>query len=173
MTPRRSNFIADYTFARVTDIPPDFLRKAGVTGLILDLDNTLTRWEQDEAPADIAQWVQLMKDSGFALVILSNGLREKQAKVSRQLAVPLVATRLPKPFALGFREALKALGVPLENAAVVGDIVFTDIWGANRLGLKTVLVEPLSPIDFTGTKVWRFFEWLFKLRRPARPGGGE
>lgn len=173
MTRKRSNFIADYTFVRVTEILPGFLRGAGVTGLILDLDNTLTRWEEDEVPADIAQWVQSLKDAGVALVILSNGLRGKQAKVSRQLGVPLVATVLPKPFALGFREALKVLGVPRENAAVVGDIVFTDIWGANRLGLKTVLVEPLSPIDFTGTKVWRFLEWLFRLRRLPGRGGGE
>lgn len=173
MKRRRSNFIADYTFERVTNIPLEFLREVGVTGVILDLDNTLTRWEEDEVPADIAQWVQSLMDAGFALVILSNGLRGKQLKVSRQLGVPLVVSLLPKPFPLGFGEALKTLGVPRENAVVIGDIVFTDIWGANRLGLKTILVEPVSPIDFTGTKIWRFFERLFNLRRSARRGGGE
>jgi uncharacterized protein len=69
---------------------------------------------------------------------------------------------------MGFRLALKRLALPPESVAMVGDIVFTDIYGANLLGIKTILVDPLSNIDFPGTKVWRLFEAVFKLRHPHR-----
>jgi hypothetical protein len=33
----------------------------------------------------------------------------------------------------------------------------------------TILVEPLSPVDFLGTKVYRFLETVIRLRRPLHP----
>jgi predicted HAD superfamily phosphohydrolase YqeG len=45
------------------------------------------------------------------------------------------------------------MGVTAEEAAVVGDQVMTDIWGGNRCGLPTILVEPLSGIEFIGTRL--------------------
>ena len=130
--------------------------------VLLDLDNTLTRWEEDRAAPAVPEWVGALKQAGIRLVILSNGLRDKQETVSRALEVPLVRAPLPKPFAAGFVKALEVIGLPRKQVAMVGDI-----WGANRLGIRTMLVEPLSPRDFPGTKVWRALEVLFRLRRPC------
>jgi HAD superfamily phosphatase (TIGR01668 family) len=156
----------DYHIPRADGITPEFLAGAGIEGLILDLDNTLTRWEEIEAARGIAEWVSVMKTAGVRMVILSNGLHGKQEHVSAELQIPLISAPFPKPFAIGFRIALKKLGLPPEKAAMVGDIVFTDIFGANLLGIKTILVDPLSRIDFPGTKVWRLLEAVFKLRHP-------
>jgi len=160
-------FRPHHKFARANEITPELLNRLGVRGLILDLDNTLTRWEEDRAAPAVPEWVDTLKQAGIRLVILSNGLREKQETVSRALEVPLVRAPLPKPFAAGFVKALEVIGLPREEVAMVGDIVMTDIWGANRLGIRTMLVEPLSPRDFPGTKVWRALEVLFRLRRPC------
>lgn len=161
-------FRPDHKLARVNEITPELLSRLGVRGLILDLDNTLTRWEDAEVAPTVPEWVQSLKRSGIRLVILSNGLREKQKAVASALDLPLVRAPLPKPFAVGFLKALEVTGLPRKQVAMVGDIVVTDIWGANRLGIRTMLVEPLSPRDFPGTKVWRALEVLFNLRRPCR-----
>lgn len=160
-------FRPDHKFSRVGEITPEILKELGVRGLILDLDNTLTRWEEDRVARSVPEWIEALKHAGMRLVILSNGLREKQDAVSRALDLPLVRAPLPKPFAAGFVRALDVIGLPREEVAMVGDIVVTDIWGANRLGIRTMLVEPLSPRDFPGTKVWRALEVLFNLRRPC------
>ena len=160
-------FRPDHKFSRAGEISPEFLAREGIYGLILDLDNTLTRWEEDKVAPGIPEWIGALKDAGIKMVILSNGLRAKQDTVSRALELPLVRAPLPKPFAVGFTKALEVLGLPREEVAMVGDIVMTDIWGANRLGIRTMLVDPLSPRDFPGTKVWRALEVLFRLRRPC------
>jgi len=161
-------FRPDYAFEHVTGITPRFLAEQNIHAVILDLDNTLTRWEQGELAPGVQEWVRALQEARFRLVILSNGLRAKQRKVAEELEVPVVVARLPKPCAAGFRRALKTLGVPAQRAAMIGDIVFTDIWGANRLGILSILVEPLSSCDFPGTKLWRLLERLFRLRRPCR-----
>lgn len=163
--------LPDFKFDLPQEITVEFLRQEGISGLILDLDNTLTRWEEVEAAPGIAEWVGTMKAANVKMVILSNGLHGKRLHVSAELELPLISARLPKPFAVGFRLALKRLELPPENVAMVGDIVFTDILGANLLGINTILVDPLSSIDFPGTKVWRLLEAVFKLRHPHRKQG--
>ncbi len=158
----------DYVFTCATGITPEFLSREGISGIILDLDNTLTRWEDANVAPGIAEWVQALKDAGIVLVILSNGVRNKQVSVSKSLDIPLITSIMPKPLAGGFRRALHLLELPCEKVAMVGDIIFTDILGANRLGIKTILTDPLSRIDFPGTKVWRLLEVVFRLRRPYR-----
>ncbi len=166
-------FRPDCAFKRATEIAPNFLTRRGIGGLILDLDNTLTRWEDEEVASGITEWVRSLLEAGVRLVILSNGMHGKQARVSQALGLPIVIARLPKPFAQGFAEALRVLGLPKEKVAMVGDIVFTDIWGANRLRICTILVDPLSARDFPGTKVWRMLERMFGLRRPAEGAGAQ
>ena len=73
--------------------------------------------------------------------------------------------------------ALMVVGLSLIHIfAMVGDQLFTDIYGARRAGVYAVLVEPLSPREFAGTKLLRRFErWLLTrlgMRPPASPDRG-
>lgn len=163
-----SNFFPDFCVKQVQDISLEFLRSQMIEALILDLDNTLTGWGESSVAASVQQWVEKMRQGGIKMVILSNGFQRKQIKVSAKLNIPLVRAWLPKPFPAGFRKSLRAVGSPPEKTAVVGDIVFTDIWGASRLGIKTILVEPISKRDFLGTFFWRVLERIFSLRRPKK-----
>jgi predicted HAD superfamily phosphohydrolase YqeG len=58
------------------------------------------------------------------------------------------------------------MGLKPAQVMMIGDSVFTDIAGANALGIWTALVDPLGKIDFVGTKVYRGLEYLLRLRRP-------
>ena len=45
------------------------------------------------------------------------------------------------------------MGTTPDSSAMIGDQLFTDIYGGNRLGLLTILVNPLSPRDALPTKL--------------------
>jgi len=136
-----SHFFPDFCFAKVEEITPQFLREKRIDALILDVDNTLTPWGKCKITDEVKEWVRELRQNGIQLV----------------------------PH--GFRKALKELESAIRTTAVVGDIVFTDVVGANLLGLRSILVEPISKRDFFGTKLWRLMENLFKLRRPKGKGG--
>jgi HAD superfamily phosphatase (TIGR01668 family) len=137
----------------VREITTAFLARLSIRALILDLDNTLVPWHGREVPEEVAEWAREMRDAGIRLCIVSNTHRPGRLK---ELAAVLGVQCVPsggKPRRRGFYRALAAMGVTAEEAAVVGDQVMTDIWGGNRCGLPTILVEPLSGIEFIGTRL--------------------
>lgn len=139
--------------ASVTEVTPLFLAARGVTALILDLDNTLVPWHGLEVAPHIEAWIRSMHEAGVQLCIVSNTHRPGRLK---ELAAILGVQYVPsggKPRRRGFYAAMQAMGSTADQTAVIGDQVMTDIWGGNRCGLLTILVEPLSGVEFIGTKV--------------------
>jgi HAD superfamily phosphatase (TIGR01668 family) len=137
----------------VLEVTPEFLEGRGIRALILDLDNTLVAWHGQEVAPEIAAWVRQLQAAGVALCIVSNTHRPRRLS---ELATLLGVQWVPsggKPRRRGFRRAMAAMGVTEGQTAVIGDQVLTDIWGGNRCGLLTILVEPLSPVEFWGTRV--------------------
>lgn len=135
----------DLCLPRVTDLDPRLLLERGLRGVLLDLDNTLTLWKSLDIPSDIQAWVTALKEAGLRGCILSNALTKRRVQlVADPLGLPWV-TRALKPFPACFRRAMKMLDTMPDTTAVVGDQLFTDIYGGKRLGLFTVLVDPISP----------------------------
>ena len=58
---------------RITDITPALLKSRSITGLILDVDNTLSTHHGQKLTEGLEAWLALMRDNGIALVILSKG----------------------------------------------------------------------------------------------------
>ncbi len=163
-----SIFFPDFYFSKVEEITPQFLKANSISALILDVDNTLAPWGEYRINDEVQNWLLELKKNGIKLVLLSNGVARRLKELSQLLDIPLICGNLPKPLPHGFRIALKELNINRSTTAVVGDIVFTDILGANLSGLRSILIEPISKKDFFGTKFWRLIESLFNLRRPKR-----
>lgn len=158
--------LADYCFRRIVDIQLDWLRERQIRGLLLDIDNAVTRWEeQGVEPAEL-EWLTAVRNAGLRCRFLSNGLSRKRAHVEQQTGIPQVGGLVVKPFTAAYRRSLRDLELPAQQVLMIGDIVVTDIWPANLVGIWTCLVEPLSSIDFPGTKVWRLLENTWDWRRP-------
>jgi HAD superfamily phosphatase (TIGR01668 family) len=138
-------------------VPVEILLQNNIKGIILDLDNTVTEWNSNYIRPQVAQWFAELKGMAVKLCILSNNGEERVLKVAEQLSVPYVH-RARKPASYGYLRALKIMELRAENTLLIGDQIFTDIWGGNRLGLFTVLVKPLTEKEFPGTKISRFFE---------------
>ncbi|MDR3288583.1 MAG: YqeG family HAD IIIA-type phosphatase [Peptococcaceae bacterium] len=153
----------------VEKISVEELFEAGIKGLIIDLDNTVTRWNELVVEEKVALWLGRVKKEGIQACVVSNNKKKSRvATVADYLDVPYVF-RATKPRRRAFLEAMKMMGTGAENTAVIGDQLFTDVLGGNRLHLYTILVAPISDHEFAGTKILRMGErvlwWLMK--KPA------
>ena len=135
------------------------LQTLGIRGVIFDLDNTLVEWKQDNLQPEIIDLISRFKDRGFKLCILSNALEYRVEAVAKALDIPYVC-RAVKPRKFPFKKALELLGTHPEETAVVGDQLFTDILGGNRMELYTIWTPPLSDTEFLSTKAVRQLERL-------------
>jgi HAD superfamily phosphatase (TIGR01668 family) len=147
-----------YCVSGVTEIEPQGLVRDGIRAVLLDLDNTLVGWQRSDVSAEVLAWLQALRDAGIGMYLVSNTRfgRRLQALSSR-LGIPYVR-RAWKPRRRGFRSAMQELGVGPDQTAVIGDQMFTDVLGGNRLGLRTIMVRPMARREFVGTKVSRAFE---------------
>ncbi|MDQ7819448.1 MAG: YqeG family HAD IIIA-type phosphatase [Armatimonadota bacterium] len=159
------------TAASVLDLSPQDLRAGGVRGLILDLDNTVVPWGSAAPSADVVRWVSAVRAAGLAVCIVSNSFTSRARRVGEILGVPVVSWAA-KPAPWAFRRALRVLGTAPAQTALVGDQLFTDILGGNLLGLRTILVEPLSPREFVTTRWVRRLEAAVRRMVGGGPGGG-
>ncbi len=137
----------------------DRLRHRGIEGLILDLDNTVVHWDRDATAPEFAAWIERAKEGAFRMCLVSNSLGPRVARFSAELDIPAIA-RAAKPRRRSFRQAMEIMGTTAEHTAVIGDQIFTDVLGGNRLHLFTVLVTPLSPLEFWTTRMLRRVEHL-------------
>jgi HAD superfamily phosphatase (TIGR01668 family) len=133
------------------------LRKKGIKYLLIDMDNTITEWNNHCLPDRAIEWFQRLDDFGIKACLVSNNTESKVNQVAKALGVPSVG-KAQKPRKKAFRKAMELLGARRENTAMVGDQIFTDVLGGNRLGLFTILVIPVSTKEFFGTKFVRLLE---------------
>lgn len=156
-------FYPDLILNSLLEIPLASMRKMNIQAFIVDLDNTVTEWNSHVLREEVAIWFASIKAEGFRACLVSNNGEERVVRVARLLDLPYVH-RAQKPQRKGFQRALQLLNLPAEKVAVVGDQIFTDIWGGNRNGHYTILVKPLAWREFMGTKLSRMAEY-FILRR--------
>lgn len=173
-------FAPDDCVSRVTELTPDYLHKRKIRGLILDLDNTICHWQSEVIPEDVGHWLDGLRKAGFKLCIASNTHNRKRLhRMAAALDLRYVQG-VPKPRRSCFRKAVSHLGIPHDQVAIVGDQLFTDVLGGKRSGIHTIMVTPMHPREFIGTKVTRLFErallrWLRKrglvpvVPEPGRP----
>lgn len=141
----------------VKDITIDFLKENNIKALILDVDNTILDFDKN-IPEGIDKWCENLKKQGIKFCILSNSNKEEKVKmVSKKLDIPYFYLAL-KPFKKGFKKAIKLLEEKNENIAAVGDQIFTDVIGANRCKLYSILVKPIAKKDILITKIKRPIE---------------
>lgn len=149
----------------IYDLDLTRLKSRGIKGLIMDLDNTLVGWNQLEASDDLREWLDQVNRLGFLTCIVSNNLGDRVQEFAQKVGVKSIA-RAAKPRRRAFRAAMKHMGTRAANTAVIGDQVFTDILGGNRLNLYTILVHPVDRHEFWTTRLVRQVEHRL-VRRPG------
>lgn len=133
------------------------LKEKGIEGIIIDLDNTLTNWNQRFITEEVCNWIKMLQSQGLRLCVLSNSSAKRIDGTIKALGLSYVAYAL-KPGKHGFLRAMEKLNTNPSNTAVIGDQLFTDVLGGKRLGLTTILIKPRSKREFWGTKIIRKLE---------------
>lgn len=144
-----------YYCKKVTDIDIEFLKENNIKGLILDVDNTLIDFDLNLLDG-AKEWNQKLKSNGIKTIIVSNtNKKSKVESVANALEIEYIYKAL-KPLKKGLRKGIELLDLPNENIATVGDQIFTDVIGANRLQMFSILVQPIAKKDI----------WITRLKRP-------
>lgn len=152
-----SVFVPDLYVPSVYAVDAERLARRGIRGIVTDLDNTLVAWNEPEAPDRLVHWLDDLRRSGFRVCIVSNNKEVRVRPFAEALDIPAVF-EAGKPRNRAFRRALDLLGTSPRETAVIGDQIFTDIAGGNRMGMYTILVVPISDKEWVGTRLMRILE---------------
>lgn len=148
---------------RITDITPELLKSRNITGLILDVDNTLSTHHGQKLTDGLESWLALMRENGTVLVILSNSKEKRVKPFAEKINLPYVSLGL-KPLPFKFSRALRVIKTGRKNTAIVGDQIFTDTLGGNLYGVTTILLDPIKPESSARFKFKRRLERaVFKI----------
>ena len=144
-------------------LTPELLAEHGVRLVLCDLDNTLAPYEESAPSPALVAWKEALETAGIALFVVSNSRKSRRClDFCKKLGVPYVR-HAGKPGTKGFRAALEQTGIPAEQAVMVGDQIFTDILGANRAGIASVLVHPMAWGKNPGRRLRYAIETPFRL----------
>ncbi len=132
------------------------LYQEGYRGVIFDIDNTLV---PHGAPADEqakALFVQL-KELGYQCCLLSNNKEPRVKMFNDEVQVQYIF-KAGKPKVSGYERAMELMGTDKGNTLFVGDQIFTDVYGAKRAGLRTILTRPIHPKEEIQIVLKRYLE---------------
>lgn len=146
----------------------EYLYREGYRGIIFDIDNTLV---PHGAKADdrAKELFQRLKDIGYDCCLLSNNKEARVKMFNDDVNVHYICDA-HKPSVKNYQKACEILHTNETNTIFVGDQIFTDIYGANRAGIRTILVKPIHPKEEIQIVLKRYLEKivLFFYKRQLR-----
>lgn len=141
------------------------IKKNGIKAVLVDLDNTLIAWNNPDGTPELRDWLDKMKESNIPVIVVSNNKKSRVERAVAPFDLPFV-WRAMKPFRHGFKQVEKEFGYNRNELVMVGDQLMTDIRGANRAGIRSILVQPIIETDAWNTRInrWRERRVMKKLR---------
>lgn len=133
-------------------------QEQGCKAVIFDIDNTLV---PHGAPADeraIRLFAQL-RSLGYQTMLLSNNKEPRVKSFAEQVQSPYIY-RAGKPGQAGYQKAMDQMHSTPDTTLFVGDQLFTDVWGAKKAGIHTILVKPIHPKEEIQIVIKRRLEWI-------------
>lgn len=136
----------------------DFQRfyQKGYRGVIFDVDNTLVPHGAEADERSIRLFKELKK-IGFQTMLLSNNKEERVKRFNNKIQTNYIY-KAGKPGKNNYLKAMEQMGTTMQNTLFVGDQLFTDIWGAKRVGIYSILVEPIHPKEEIQIVLKRYLE---------------
>lgn len=153
-------FAPDYYYDSVFEIPYEKLQKKSIRGIIFDIDNTLTRFDEKQPSAKIVALLNRLEKMGFRLCFVTNNTNKRLGHFCENLHFPGIANAI-KPFTRGIRYAMKTMGTIPANTVIIGDQLLSDIWAGKNARITTILVKPISDKDFWFVRAKRVVERIF------------
>lgn len=149
-------FFPDEYLGSTYNIPFEKLYEQGYRGVIFDIDNTLV---PHGAPADerAKRLFQRLREIGFESCLLSNNQKKRVEMFNQEIQTHYIYNAL-KPARKNYLHAMEIMGTDQANTLFVGDQLFTDVWGAKRVGIHNILVHPINPKEEIQIVLKRYLE---------------
>lgn len=146
------------------------LYKEGVRGLIFDIDNTLV---PHGAPADqrAKELFERLQRIGLKTCLISNN-QEPRVKPFADSVGSAYVYDAHKPSTKNYKKAMELMGTDVDTTIFIGDQLFTDVWGAKRTGIRSILVKPIHPKEEIQIVLKRYLEKivLYFYKRDRKRG---
>ena len=113
----------------------------GIQGVILDIDETV-RKDMNKIPKCNEEWIDMLKDE-LKVIVVSNGIDKGIENFFRLKGIDYIGFA-HKPLKKNFIKACEMLGIAPEKTLVIGDSLFSDIYGGKRNNMKTALVKKVD-----------------------------
>ncbi len=151
-------FFPDEYLNSAYEIDYEGLYTEGYRGIIFDIDNTLV---PHGAPANdrAIELFDRLKSIGYRVLLLSNN-KEPRVKQFNDSVQAQYIFKAGKPGRKGYLQAMRQLKTDTETTLFVGDQLFTDVWGAKRVGIHNILVKPIHPKEEIQIVLKRRLEWI-------------
>ncbi len=146
----------------IYDINYQKLKENGICCLIFDLDNTIASIDIEVPDKRLLEFFLYLEDLGFKTIILSNASKKRVAPFKEKCNIDS-SFKAKKPLKGKYLKILNIYNYKDTEIACIGDQLLTDIFGANRMGFTSILVNPISKKESFGTKINRCVEkMIFK-----------
>ncbi|MEM8602713.1 MAG: YqeG family HAD IIIA-type phosphatase [Cyanobacteria bacterium P01_H01_bin.121] len=157
----------------VFELTLERLQAYPLRGLMLDIDETLLPSSLSEASPELQAWLQTLKPH-YKIWLVTNNLNVPRIRrIAQDLDLPYLLGAA-KPSYRKLKQAALAMDLPLDQIAMIGDRLFTDVLAGNRLGVMTILVKPVGHHEAVGQSSWFHYveTWmsaaLFNLVQPEQ-----
>lgn len=136
-------FYPDEYMASTYVIDFEKIYREGFRGIIFDIDNTLV---MHGAPADerAVRLFDRLRGIGLDTCLISNN-QEPRVKPFADRVGSKYVSDAHKPSTKNYRKAMELMDTDEKTTLFVGDQLFTDVWGAKRTGIRSILVKPIHP----------------------------
>ena len=160
-------FEPDYFARTIEAIDVAVLRQRGVRYLVLDVDHTLAPYNALELSSQTRAYLHTVKqDLGIERIYLASNSRRDLTAIATSIDAVVIRSTLfrRKPRKVFFMNVLAIIKCRPLEVAMVGDKLIPDIWGANRVGMVTILVDPIGRDVFLDRMLLRRFwkQWYLK-----------
>lgn len=140
----------------IFEINYSHLKEHGITCLVFDLDNTLGMMEHKKCPREVKELVKKLKQD-FLVLICSNNMKKRITPYLEDLEVDGVCFSM-KPTTIGLNKIMNQHHLSKKEMCLIGDQMVTDILSGNRLGIMTILVDPMGEKELKITSINRKIE---------------
>lgn len=165
--------IPTYHYSSIYDIEYDKLYNDGIRLILTDLDNTLISYKETMPSEKLFELKNKIESMGFELLLVSNSRKTRVDNFSKAFYIDYVKFST-KPLKRGIKKAIKKVAkgkYTYDQVIIIGDQLMTDIYGAGRCKIKSILVDPIDKSTDIGPtrfnrKLERFFIKRIKKRYP-------
>jgi len=143
-------------YNNIFDINYNKLKKNGIKYLLFDLDNTISPAKEYVLNDNIKKLFISLKND-FSIILFSNNFNKRVSYFANYYGINYAYLSL-KPLYFKYVYLIIKYKLKRKEVASIGDQLMTDIFGGNKIGFTTILVDPLTNEDGNASFINRKLE---------------